>query len=556
MSALKIAEGLHMTMTQRPTTAPVIALPAPARLPLLTVRVHERALLRATAIAATVSRHRLSTFVWAARRGGALAARSSAPAAVATVLHSYRTVPAYRDFLDGFGGLPPRPRGMSPEAWLELLPTTSKHSYIDRYPVAQRCRGGILPTRGVEIDESAGSSGTPYQWARSGAELSHVHTTLALLSRYLLGSDKDIVTLNAFSMGAWSTGVNVSHAMKRIGAVKSCGPDADKCLDVLRLYGTDVRYAVCGYPPFLQQLVRRAADRGLDLTAYDLVGFVGGEGMGEGLRREVEQTFARVWSAYGASDLDIGVAAETPVSVWLRQAADADPSLARALFGRVDRLPMVFQYDPSTYHITTIEAEHGTELVATVLRETLTPKLRYRVGDAGGTLTLAHALTLAKAHGHVPDVDRARWGADFALPLLFIHGRADSTVSFMGANLYPEDIAAGVEDAGAGLAPLLPGASAARLGGFSLELRGDLEPRPVIHIELEGCTGLEVERSVALTSYLVTTLRDRLARNSDDYRVALGEDPRAAELFVELHEPGTGVFAVNAGRIKRRYLVA
>jgi hypothetical protein len=51
------------------------------------------------------------------------------------------------------------------------------------------------------------------------------------------------------------------------------------------------------------------------------------------------------------------------------------------------------------------------------------------------------------------------------------------------------------------------------------------------------------------------TVRARLARNSADYRAALGEDPRAATIEIVQHRTATGPFEVNATRIKRRYLI-
>jgi len=54
------------------------------------------------------------------------------------------------------------------------------------------------------------------------------------------------VVLNAFSLGAWATGTNVSAALTAIGTVKSCGPDIDKMLGALSLLGTEPVYVVCG----------------------------------------------------------------------------------------------------------------------------------------------------------------------------------------------------------------------------------------------------------------------------------------------------------------------
>jgi len=240
-----------------------------------------------------------------------------------------------------------------PAAWLATLPMTDKHTYIDRYCLAQRCRGGVVPTVDAELDESSGSSGTPYTWVRGAAELRETHATMAILARHLLDHDdcrdRPLVTLNGFSMGAWATGTNVTAALKRLGVVKSTGPDTEKMFSAMKLLGPDRVYVIAGYPPFLRRLLDVAREQQFDLSAYTMFGVVGGEGMSEALRSRLERDFKAVYSAYGASDLDIGVAAETPLSIEIRRLAACEPGLALALFGTPSRLPMVFDVASGIY---------------------------------------------------------------------------------------------------------------------------------------------------------------------------------------------------------------
>ncbi len=475
-----------------------------------------------------VSRSNLRAFELGARRAGAAAGRLSAPAAATAARKALRSVPAYRELVGR--SAPVRP-ARTAEAWLAQLPVTTKRSYIDGWPLAARCAGGRIPAAGCELDESAGSSGAPYTWIRSQPELADVHRSLALLARHLLPREgRPVVVLNAFSMGAWATGTNVAVALRAIGTVKSCGPDIEKVLGTMALLGTGPLYIVCGYPPFLRALLDAA-----DLSSFTLYGFVGGEGMTEAARARLTRTFVAVWSAYGASDLDIGVASETPVSVWLRQQAAANPELALALFGRRDRLPMVFQYDPCDYHVETVRGAGGAnELVITVTRPMLSPRIRYNVGDEGGTVGFAAAMAACRALGLDPAQGEPR---PFQLPFLFVHGRSDQTLSFMGANLYPEDVAAGIGDH----------PRADLLGTFCMELAEvDDDVRPVIHVEAPD--GIDPDE-------LAAAIRRRLAAASADYRAALLESPAAGDLRVRLWEPGTGPFAANAGRIKHRHVV-
>jgi phenylacetate-coenzyme A ligase PaaK-like adenylate-forming protein len=488
----------------------------------------------------SVSRLSLRGFETAARFGAAGTALSTT-AAARTARRALAEVPAYADFVAAHGG---PPRGGSPGGWLAGLPVTDKANYIDAYPLAARCRHGAVPAREVELDESSGSSGRPYTWVRSAAELREVHRTMELLCRHLLTADSPpgvpIVTLNGFSMGAWATGINVYRALSRVGAVKSTGPEPEKMLATLELLGPDHTWVITGYPPFLRTLLDAAAARDLDLSAFRLYGFVGGEGMSETLRARLEATFRGVYSAYGASDLDIGVASELPLSVWLRKQAAARPALAEALFGTRERLPMVFQYDPTDYHVETI----GGELVVTVCRRSvLSPRIRYNIHDRGGTLPFPHVMRVCRDFGLDPELGGlARSAAPvLRLPFLYVHGRSDSTVSVHGANIYPEDVEWGLGEC----------ADADLVLGYALDVCEDPDGvvRPLVHVESPdpGTPGLPDRLAVAV--------RDRLLTNSADFRAAVAEDPHTGQVIVRLHPPGTGPFTVDARRIKRRYVL-
>ncbi|MBO0867620.1 MAG: phenylacetate--CoA ligase family protein [Micromonosporaceae bacterium] len=492
-------------------------------------------------LAKRASRASLPTFRAAARVGltpGAL----SVAGAVAAARRALAEVPAYADFVAGHGAPPYAGR---PAQWLSGLPIADKRSYIDRYPLAALCRGGVLPARAVELDESAGSSGRPYTWARSTAELAEVHRSMAMLARHILAGEPTreapVITLNGFSMGAWATGINVSRALGRLGAVKSIGPDAERMLATLELFGPGYTWVVTGYPPFLRTLLDLAATRGPDLSAYRIYGFVGGEGMSEVLRGRLERRFRAVYSAYGASDLDIGVAVELPLSAWLRQQAAQRPELAEALFGGRTRLPMVFQYDPTDYFVETV----GGELVVTVCRPAvLSPRVRYNIHDAGGSLPYRRVLEVCRDFGLDPERDSRNRAPlpVFRLPFLYVHGRSDSTVSVHGANIYPEDV-----EWGLGEAP-----DADLVLGYALDLHEDAAGvvRPLVHVETPH------PPPPGLAQRLAGAVRARLLANSADVRAAAAEYPQLAEIEVRLYPPGGGPFRADAGRIKRRYVLA
>ena len=96
----------------------------------------------------------------------------------------------------------------------------------------ERCVGGKVPFAGTTIDESSGSTGMPYDWIRGSRERLVAHRNIGFFARYAFGTEP-LVTINAFSMGAWAAGFNMSLGMMRHGIVKSTGPDLDKILSTL-----------------------------------------------------------------------------------------------------------------------------------------------------------------------------------------------------------------------------------------------------------------------------------------------------------------------------------
>ena len=234
-------------------------------------------------------------------------------------LHAYLTcawarkrVPAYGSFLAEYE----RVRVLR----LDSFPETAKDTYVRRYGFAERCWDGRHPIAGTIVDESAGSSGTPYNWLRSAKELHDVHLDTANWVRWTYPTER-LFALNAFSMGAWATGMNMGIALSKVCMVKSTGPDLEKIVDTIDRFGPDYDYLVCAYPPFLKHVVDALDRKDFDWSSARIYGLVGGEGMTEAMRDYLEQRLVKVRSGYGASDIQIGIGGETDLSVHVRKLA-------------------------------------------------------------------------------------------------------------------------------------------------------------------------------------------------------------------------------------------
>jgi phenylacetate-CoA ligase len=445
-----------------------------------------------------------------------------------------RDVPAYRDFLASAGVDPTRIAGLGD------LPETDKHTYIDRYPLPERCVGGRLPLVGTTIDESSGSTGTPYNWARGAQERQHVRRMIAFFGRYTFG-DQPLVVLNSFSMGAWATGMTTAIALEQRGLVKATGPDLDKVLGTLQELGPAYRYLLVGYPPFLKVLLDEGERRGIDWSAYEIHALLGGEGNSEALRDYLLRRFASVYSGYGVTDVEIGLAAETPICIALRRLCMERPDVAEAVFGESTRSPMVFQFNPFFHHI---ETNANRELLFTVARHgTLSPKIRYNPHDEGLALRDDELRArLASVGVQLEDLLPPGGRRLIRMPYVFVFGRKDSTVSVMGANIYPEDIEAAIYS---------DPEVARRVLSFQLSLVEDRpgETRPKVAIQL-----LVDDPTDELRDRIAALLTERVRNLNRDYREAFGEYPALMPFLVELHRRGEGPFAGSDKRIKFRYI--
>jgi len=209
-----------------------------------------------------------------------------------------------------------------------IIPETSKDCFVKQYAIADRCVDGQIPNKGVVIDESSGSSGTPTNWVRGEQERkTNMRFIEFAISQIFDDSPKTII--NAFAMGSWATGVNVSMASVAFAKVKSTGPDCAKIQETIAQFGKDETYIIMGYPPFLKYFVDTTE---LDLNEYKIDMIMGGEAMSEGLRSYLKQKgIQKIISSYGASDLELNICAENDFTIGLRQLLIANDYLKKDL---------------------------------------------------------------------------------------------------------------------------------------------------------------------------------------------------------------------------------
>lgn len=438
-------------------------------------------------------------------------------------LFALKNVPAYSDFID-----------QHQHANTDI-PETDKNNYIKKYSIESRCLHGKIPTSRVAIDESSGSTGIPYNWVRTFQERQQAHVTIRHFTHHCFG-DKPNIVINAFSLGSWATGMNMGAALEKDYIVKNTGPDSHKIFQTLSFFGKKYHYLILGYPPFLKHLIDIAHMEAFDLTDFTLYGLVGGEGMSEGLRDYLQSHFKLVYSGYGATDIEIGMAGETALTVAIRRFARDNNKFREQLFGDDSRLPMVFQYNPLIHYIETNE---NGELIFTITSKSrLSPRIRYNLHDEGGICRFDDMVKALAEH----QIDIHSLSQDgkpiVQLPFLWIFGRKDYTISIMGANIYPEDIEQIIY-----ADPFLASITSSfcqHVGENDYQ-----EVRPVFSFEIN------VVPSSLIAKKFKEALIAGLKEINADFREAWKEHPDTLEPEVRLYSPGEGPFKMKTGQIKQ-----
>lgn len=345
-----------------------------------------------------------------------------------------RRVPAYRAFLRQHRAKSELDGGIPLDQAFQKIPPMDKDSYIKKWSIPERCIDGKLPTHGVVVDESSGSSGTPTSWVRGPYERQTVRSLLQIgFQATARHADKPIFILNAFSLGAWATGMNVSASLTDITIIKSIGPDKEKIIQTIKEFGNNYTYVILSYPPFLKSV---ADDTRIDWKKHSIIAGFGGEGMSENMRDYLLKTFRGVYGSYGASDLEINIAIETDFTVALRRAIYQNEALAAEVskYSEYGVLPMIFQYNPYDYLIETNES--GELLITVTRKQNINPRIRYNIHDRGHVIRLKELSPLLEKHGLGEIVQQQRTD----LPVLFHYGRSDLSVDYNGAVVAPDTV--------------------------------------------------------------------------------------------------------------------
>jgi phenylacetate-CoA ligase len=419
-------------------------------------------------------------------------------------------VPAYRDFLDKMGINPAQICSYSEFCQLPLM---DKSNYMQTYSLPARCLGGSL--RGSDrVAVSSGSTGQPTFWPRSVKYEVDVAVRFEQVFRdSFRAHERSTLVIICFALGNWVGGIYTTSCcwhLRQKGyqlLVATPGNNKPEIFRVVREMAPHFEQTVLlGYPPFVKDVIDAGAAEGINWVDNSAKLVFAGEVFSEEWRSLIGQRIGSVSPCYDSSSLygtaDGGVLGnETPLSIAIRRWLAEHPDAARILFGE-SRLPTLVQYDPFSRYL---EVHDGTLVVSA---EGEVPLMRYHIADKGGLLSFDEMTHFFSERG-VKSFSELGLSEEYVprnLPFVYVFGRADFTISFYGANIYPENVAVGLEQS-----DIMEWVT----GKFVLETRDTDNGDKYLHIAVELLPDIEPDKTKA--SLIATSIRSQLLRLNSEF---------------------------------------
>ncbi len=420
------------------------------------------------------------------------------------------------------------------------LPILTKENYVKKYPLQERTSSKKFPKQGMIVESSGSSTKYPTNWFRTFEEEINIAKDVEFESRYIFG-DKEYIVISCWTLGAWTTSYSFCFYFEPLGIVKNIGPDVEQVIRTIKTMGPTHNYLIGGYPPFIKHLIDKG---GINWKKYKIDLVVGGEGFIPGWRKYIKSKLrdkAIIISAYGASDLETGLAVETSLCQHMRDIFAANPNKVKKLFN-VDEAPMFFQYNPLRFYINNIPETQ--EFHTTVLTKGhVGVKIKYNIKDRGGKISYNEMIhLLEKEFKGFSKIYQSKFkDKSLKLPFLWIAGRSDDVISIDGVNMYPQQVEA---------AMLENKTIYNKVQSFQISkvFHHDGDNHFLLYIQLQE----SIKPNRKLAEEMKKAVKRNLAKISKAYRLGLHDDPKSFEPHILLHKYKTGPF--DTDKIKNKYI--
>jgi phenylacetate-CoA ligase len=332
------------------------------------------------------------------------------------------------------------------------------------------------------IAVSSGSTGQPGFWPRSLSDEFQIATRFEQIFHDSFQADhRRTLAVICFALGTWVGGMYTANCCRHLASkgypltIITPGNNKTEILRVIQLLTPEFDQVVLlGYPPFLKDVIDTGIAQGVDWRPYHVKLVMAGEVFSEEWRSLVGDRLGSTnfcfdsASLYGTADAGV-LGNETPLTICIRRWLAAHPDAARTLFGE-SRLPTLVQYDPISRFF---EVHDGTLLFS---GDNGIPLIRYHISDNGGLISYPDLLQVLLAWGFDPLASLQGQRGIYPLPFVYVFGRSHFTISYFGANIYPENVTVGLEQS-----PICNWVT----GKFVMQVKEDADQNKLLAIAVE-----------------------------------------------------------------------
>lgn len=357
-------------------------------------------------------------------------------------------VPAYRQFTAG------SPEHVRTMRQFETLPLTTKDSYLRAYPYTDLFpRTGLLAA--TTVSATSGSTGEPFFFPR-GPEHDRMYERAleVLLKNQWQAAERSTLAMIGFALGIWIGGVFTYKNLNSLAerglpmTIIPIGAQRDLYLKAFQKFAPHFEQVILmGYPPFIKDLLEFGAQTGVDWQAHRIRILTAAEGYSEAFRnRLAELTGADpvrdIVNIYGTVEQGT-IAHETALANMIRRLASERSDIFKALFPDALNIPTLAQYYPDQIYFEAVKGQ----IVATSYGSSI-PLVRYAFNDLGGVIPFNAMEKKLSSLGVDLAAEMRKYGIEgmaLPLPFVYVHARADFSIVFRGANIYPEEIRAALD---------------------------------------------------------------------------------------------------------------
>lgn len=423
-------------------------------------------------------------------------------------------VPAYKDFLKRYKVQPDKIKSFSD---FQHIPPTNKKDYLRQYSLEELCWDGSLK-KPLVFTSTSGSTSEPLYFPRDNKldfQSSIYHEMF--LRNDPTSAKKSTLVVICFGMGVWIGGTITFRAFQQIAdrgypiSIIAPGINKKEIFEGLRRLGPRYDQVIlCGYPPFIKDIIDEAGDYGVRWRKMKVKIVFAAEAFSEEFRSYIAKSigiqniYTDTMNIYGSADLGT-MAEETPLSILIRRLSLRSKTLYQNLFnGAIHRMPTLVQFNPLFINF---EDSKGKILCS---GDNTVPLLRYDIGDQGSVYRFDEVVRKFRDSGQ--DLWKAiRYNkiqkTIAKLPFVYIYERSDFSTKLYGAIVFPEHIREALQEQR--LLKVLT-------GKFTLMTKFDSHHNQFLEVNIE--LKPKVQPSKALKHLSQTLILKNLLKRSSEYK--------------------------------------